>query len=207
MQYVDTLSKFGTKLEGYNQRVKFTHLATRYRVRFFGLSCHTYTGHNTGSANVTMDMKEFDPPKGKFTDQAIDNVNGKIYYPGLWEWEQINFKVYNSYDNINYWELMTQIQAQRDLSEQNTGTVSDNYKFVASFEHTDGHQNATSYWILEGCFLLSVQPSAGGNNGNHDATTLDCSMRFDNASLYDYDGTLITGNGCRTSYLKEILAT
>ena len=39
MQYVDTLSKFGTKLEGYNQRVKFTHLPTRYRVRFFGMSC------------------------------------------------------------------------------------------------------------------------------------------------------------------------
>lgn len=207
MQYVDTLSKFGTKLEGYNQRVKFTHLPTRYRVRFFGMSCHPYNGNKMGSANITMDMTEFNPPKGKFGDQKIENVNGVIYYPGKWEWETINFKVYNSYDNVNYWELLTQIQAQRDLSEQNTGTVPDNYKFVTSFEHTDGHQNAMAYWILEGCFLLSAQPSAGGKNGEHGVTTIDCSMRFDNASLYDYDGTLITGNGCRTSYLKEILAT
>ena len=206
MQYVDTLSKFGTRLEGRNERVKFTHLQTRYRVRFFGMSCHQFNGNKTGSEDITMDMTEFDPPKGKFSDEKIENVNGTIYYPGKWEWESINFKVYNSYDNVNYWQLYTQIQAQRDLSEQNTGTVPENYKFVASFEHTDGHQNAMSYWILEGCFLLQAQPQ-GGKNGEHAATTIDCSMRFDNASLYDYDGSLITGNGCRTSYLSRILAT
>lgn len=207
MQYVDTLSKFGTKLEGYNQRVKFTHLPTRYRVRFFGMSCHPYNGNKTGSANITMDMTEFNPPKGSFENQVIENVNGPINYPGKWTWSEIQFKVYNSYDNVNYWELLTQIQAQRDLSEQNTGTVPDNYKFVSSFEHTDGHQNATSYWILEGCYLREASPDQGGKNGDHSATTINCVMQFDNASLYDYDGTLITGNGCRTSYLKEILAT
>ena len=206
MQYVDTLSKFGTRLEGRNERVKFTHLQTRYRVRFFGMSCHYYNGNKTGAEDITMDMNEFNPPKGKFSDEKIENVNGTIYYPGKWEWEAINFKVYNSYDNVNYWQLYTQIQAQRDLSEQNTGTVPENYKFVTSFEHTDGHQNAISYWILEGCFLLDATPQ-GGKNGDHSATSIDCSMRFDNASLYDYDGTLITGNGCTTSYLSKILAT
>lgn len=207
MQYQETLSKFGTKLEGYNQRVKFTHLQTRYRVRFFGMSCHPYSGAKTGSANVQMDMTEFNPPKGAFTDKVIENVNGQIHYPGEWKWEKITFKVYNSYDNVNYWELLTQIQAQRDLAEQVTGTVPDNYKFVTSFEHTDGHQNAMSYWILEGCYLLSANPSEGGKNGDHGPTTITCDMQFDNASLYDYDGSLITGNGCRSSYLKEILAT
>lgn len=207
MQYVDTLSKFGTRLEGKNERVKFTHLATRYRVRFFGLSCHYYNGNKMSSEDITMDMKEFDPPKGSFENQVIENVNGPINYPGKWTWEQLNFKVYNSYDNVNYWELYTQIQAQRDLAEQNTGTVPENYKFVTSFEHVDGHQNAMAYWVLEGCYLNSAQPSAGGNNGNHEATTIDCQMTFDNASLYDYDGTLITGNGCTTSYLSKILAT
>ena len=206
IQWKDTLSKFGTRLEGKQERVKFTHLQTRYRVRFFGMSCHEFNGYKTGSEDITMDMTEFDPPKGSFEDQKIENVNGEIHYPGKWTWEAISFKVYNSYDNVNYWQLYTQIQAQRDLSEQNTGTVPENYKFVASFEHTDGHQNAMSYWILEGCYLNSAQPQ-GGKNGDHAATTIDCKMTFDNASLYDYDGTLITGNGCTTSYLSRILAT
>ena len=201
ISYTDTVSKFGTKLEGKNQRVKFTHLATRYRVRFLGFALPI------GGDDITMDMKEFDPPKGKFADQIIDNVNGEIHYPGKWTWEPISFKVYNSYDNANYKSLYRQIQLQRDLSEQNTGTVPENYKFVASFEHTDGHQNAMSYWVLEGCYLTQAIPDSGGSNGNHDATTIGCQIVFDNASLYDYDGTLITGNGCRTTYLSKILAT
>lgn len=199
--FVDTLSKFGTKLEGRNQRVKFTHLATRYRVRFFGFA------QPYGGENITMDMKEFAPPSGSFADVVIENVNGQIHYPGAWTWQPIDFKVYNSYDNMNYWELYRQIQMQRDLSEQVTGTVPENYKFVTSFEHTDGHQNPMSYWILEGCYLSKAVPDSGGNNGNHDATTIGCQIVFDNASLYDYDGRLITGNGCKSTYLSKILAT
>lgn len=206
--YVDTLSKFGTRLEGEQERVKFTHLQTRYRARFFGMNCSKYSGPSLlpGSNEVTMDMVEFGAIKGAFKDETIENVNGSIYYPGKWTWEKVTFKVYNSYDNANYKQLLGQIQAQRDLSEQNTGTVSQNYKFVTCFEHTDGHQNGIAYWILEGCFLMSANPDSGGKNGDHAPTTITCDLRYDNASLYDYDGTLITGNGCTTSYLKNILA-
>lgn len=201
VSYVDTVSKFGTKLEGRNQRVKFTNLPTRYRVRFIGL------GRYWGSDDITMDMKEFSTPKGSFESQSIETVNGTIKYPGKWTWSDVEFKVYNSYDNANFWALFRQIQEQRDLSEQNTGTVPENYKFVTIFEHTDGHQNETSYWVMEGCWLLKVEDGANGNNGNHEATTIDCSMSIDNASLYDYNGVLITGNGCNSTYLRKVLAT
>lgn len=199
MDYVNSLSKFGTKLADKNQRVKFNKLKTRYRVTFEGFAAPI------GGESITMDMKSCDAPKGKFTEQTIETVNGPIYYPGKWEWEPLNFTVYDSYDNMNYKELYRQIQRQRDLSEQVTGTVPQNYKFVTKFENTDGHHNTIATWVMEGCFLLQAQPE-GGENGSHDSQTISCSLRFDNANLYDYDGTLITGDGATSSLMTKVLA-
>jgi len=199
MDYINSLSKFGVKLEDRNQRTKFMKLKTRYRVLFEGFAAPI------GGENVTMDCKEFDVPKGSFEDKQIDTVNGTIYYPGLWTWAQQNFTVYDSYDNMSYKELYRQIQRQRDLSEQTTGTVSQNYKYVTKFENTDGHQNTICTWVCEGCFLLQAQPE-GGVNGNHDAQTISCVQRFDNANLYDYDGTLITGDGAISTLMSKVMA-
>lgn len=199
MDYINSLSKFGVKLEDRNQRTKFMKLKTRYRVIFEGFAAPI------GGENITMDMKEYDAPKGAFEDQKIDTVNGTIYYPGLWTWQPISFKVYDSYDNMGYKELYRQIQRQRDLSEQVTGTVSQNYKYVSKFENTDGHQNTICTWVMEGCFLMQAQPE-GGINGDHSSQVIDCQQRFDNANLYDYDGTLITGDGAISTLMSKVMA-
>ena len=181
---VDTLSKFGVILDGETQRAKFYHLKTRYRVRFIGM------GVNTEGDNLTMTMAEFDTPKGAFESQKVDLVNGEIKYPGKWTWEDINFKVFNTYDNSNYRALYDQIQRQRNIYEQTTGDAPNNYKFTSVFEHTDGHQVTLSYWVMEGCFLQKAQ-TEGGSNGDHSHMTIDCTMSFDNATLYDQDGNQI----------------
>ena len=199
MDYINTLSKFGVKLEDRNQRTKFNKLKTRYRVLFEGFAAPL------GGENVTMDMKSFSTPKGKFEDKTIETVNGPIYYPGAWTWDASSFTVYDSYDNMNYKELYRQIQLQRDLSEQVTGTVSQNYKYVSKYENTDGHQNAICTWVMEGCFLMQAQPE-DGENGNHDSQIINCSQRFDNACLYDYDGVLITGDGAISTLMNKVIA-
>ena len=199
MDYVNTLSKFGVKLEDRNQRTKFNKLKTRYRVLFEGFAAPL------GGENISMDMRKFDAPKGSFEKQTIETVNGPIYYPGKWTWEEISFDVYDSYDNMNYKELYRQIQLQRDLSEQVTGTVSQNYKYVSKFENTDGHQNTICTWVMEGCFLTKAQPE-GGDNGSHDSQVINCQQVFDNACLYDYDGTLITGDGAISTLMSKVMA-
>lgn len=199
MEYKNTLSKFGVKLDDRNQRTKFTKLKTRFRVLFEGFAAPI------GGENVSMDMKSFDAPKGSFTEQTIETVNGPVYYPGKWEWQATSFTVYDSYDNMNYKELYRQIQLQRDISEQVTGTVPQNYKYVSKFENTDGHQNPICTWVMEGCFLLQAQPE-GGENGSHEAQTISCSQRFDNANLYDADGILITGDGAVSTLMNKVMA-
>ena len=199
MEYQNTLSKFGVKLEDRNQRTKFNKLKTRYRVLFEGFAAPL------GGENVTMDMKSFSTPKGKFEDKTIETVTVPIYYPGAWTWDASSFTVYDSYDNMNYKELYRQIQLQRDLSEQVTGTVSQNYKYVSKYENTDGHQNAICTWVMEGCFLMQAQPE-DGENGNHDSQIINCSQRFDNACLYDYDGVLITGDGAISTLMNKVMA-
>ena len=52
---------------------------------------------------------------------------------------------------------------------------------------------------------MQAQPE-GGVNGNHDAQTISCVQRFDNANLYDYDGTLITGDGAISTLMSKVMA-
>ena len=103
MDYINSLSKFGTKLEDRNQRVKFPKLKTRYRVIFEGFAAPI------GGEDVSMDMKTFQTPKGKFEDKQIDTVNGPIYYPGLWTWDPVSFTVYDSHDNASQQFFIRQI--------------------------------------------------------------------------------------------------
>ena len=80
MDYINTLSKFGVKLEDRNQRTKFNKLKTRYRVLFEGFAAPL------GGENVTMDMKSFSTPKGKFEDKTLISfystacVSGKLLF-------------------------------------------------------------------------------------------------------------------------------
>lgn len=199
MEYVNTLSKFGTKVADRNQRVKYPKIPTRFRVLFEGFAAPI------GGEDITMDMKTFTAPKGQFEEKQIDCVNGPIYYAGGWTWEPSDFTVYDSYDNANYKSLYRQIQLQRDLSEQVTATVSQNYKYVSKYECTDGHQNTICTWVMEGCFLTKAQV-ADGEAGNYDAQVISCSQRFDNAVLYDFDGTLITGDGAISTMMSKVMA-
>ena len=86
--------------------------------------------------------------------------------------------------------MWNQIQRQRNIYEQTTGDAPNTYKFTTIFEHTDGHQDTLSYWLIEGCYLTDASTQAG-DNGNHDAMTIDVNMVFDNASLFDADGNQI----------------
>lgn len=198
---INTVSKFGTILPGENTRVKFPHLKTRYRVRFIGFG---EAGSKDG-VELSLDMEKCDTPKGSFTSQDIKQVNGTVHYAGEWKWDDVSFSIFNTYDNAAYAACYSQIQKQRDLAEQTTGTVSQNYKFTTFFEHTDGHQNAMATWVMEGCILLKAQTS-GGENQSHEAMIIDCTMCYDNATLYDYNGKLLTGKLLDSTLQTKILA-
>lgn len=182
---INTLSKFGTKLDGVNQRVKFNHLKTRYRAKFVG-----FAGTTTDGENLTMELKSFEVPSGQFQTEKIETVNGTIKYPGLWSWNDVSFTAFNSYDNAIYRAIQNQVQRQRDIYEQTTGDAPNKYKFTAIFEHVDGAQNTLSYWVLEGCFITDYK-SDGGENGEHASMMISGKIAYDNATLYDKDGNQI----------------
>lgn len=181
----ETLSKFGTLNNGEISRAKFQHLIGRYRVSFIGF------GVDGQSSILTSEMSKFSTPNGQHEDKSVKYVNGTIYYPGEWSWEAVSFTVFNSYDNKVYQALQNQLQRQRDNYEVTYGDAPSNYKFKTVFEHTDGHQKTLSYWVLEGCWLQKAKPS-DAENGNYDVSVIDVSMRYDNASLFDRDGNLLS---------------
>ena len=156
---VDTLSKLGFILDGNNRKENFYHLQAWFHVRFISM------GVNNEHANLTMNMKSFFPPKGNFEKQTVELVNGSLYYPGKWTWEETIFTVYNTYDNTNYKTLWNQLQRQRNIYEQTTGDTPNAYKFTTVVEHIDGHQETLSYWVMEGCFLSKATQSENFENG------------------------------------------
>lgn len=198
----NTLSKFGVQINEKNiGPVKFNHLETRYRVLFEGF------GNKDDDGDIlTLDMKEFDTPKGDFTSKTIDLVNGQIKYPGEWKWADVNFKVYNTYDNSAYKALYNQIQRQRDIYNQVTGDAPSQYKFTTIFQHTDGHQYVLSQWKLEGCFLMKAQTGSGKNN-SYESMVIDCTLSFDNASLYDYSDEPLTYESAEKALMETAFAT
>lgn len=200
MTYVDTLSKFGVKLDGRNQRVNYQHQTNRFRARFLGF------GGNQGADEITMDMKSFNTPKGSFEQKTIDTVNGEIKYLGKWTWQNVGFVVYDSIDNRDLKQLYNQIQIQRNLSQQVTGTVPQNWKFTSIFEYLDGHQNTIGSWVMEGCQLLKAEPG-DGDYSNWELMTINCEMTIDNANLYDADNSLITDSGAISTLVSKVLAT
>lgn len=181
---VNTLSKFGTLQNGKTARAKFFHLKGRYRVSFIGF------GIDGQGSTLTAEMVEFAQPSGSFNKQSVNYVNGEIHYAGKWSWQDISFKLFNTYDNSVYRALLNQLQRQRDFTEQTTGDAPSNYKFQCIFENTDGHQSTLSYWIIEGCWLQDLQIDGSSNNSD-EASQITCKMVFDNATLYDKDGVAV----------------
>ena len=196
---VTSTNKFGVKIDGHNTRVKFPHLRNRFRMEFIGFAAPI------GGENLTMDARSCDFPKWSDEKKSIKTYNGEVKYAGAREYQDISFQVYLGIDNVNYRELLRQSSIQRNYANFAHATVPSNYKFITNVYHLGGEHEVLARWQCEGCWLQSVNID-GGEYGNYDGVSCNCTMSIDSALFFDENDELVTYEESLTTYLNNVLA-
>lgn len=193
------LSKFGV-FSGPNQverTMKMPKPKYRFRVDFINF------GGVVGGKNVTLETLTSGRPTRSFEEQAVHGYNSVAYYPGKPTWEPIEIQVKDAYDNSVEKEINRQLQSQFDAYNQVSATVASNCKFTTNIVTLDGHGATTERWELSGCFLQNANHD-GFDYSSSEAQTITMSIRFDNALLYDADGTLVSGGGNVSTFMDNV---
>ena len=197
---VNSTSKFGVKLDGMNTRVKHPHIKNRFRTEFIGFAAPI------GGTSLTLDAKSCDFPKPSFEKKTISTYNGDVNYAGKMTWGDISMSVYNSIDNMSYRELLRQWQLQKNLANQATATVAQNYKFITNVYHLGGEHEVFARWQLEGCWIQNVTFDSG-EYGAHDPMMINLTITPDNCLFFDENDVLVTAEESLTTMLTKTLAT
>ena len=144
--YINSLSKFGTKLEDRNQRVKFPKLKTRYRVIFEGFAAPI------GGEDITMDMKTFTTPKGKFEDKIKILISDSLLKNYSWE-----FDVKGNATFLNRVSELTESESFSDLS-----------LFSANFQYISAARNLES--VFPDDYAVTIEKQISQKEGKGELT-------------------------------------
>jgi hypothetical protein len=180
---ISRLSKFTVPLandqSASSQGLLMPKLKYRFRATFenFGVTAIT--------TELTKQVVDIRRPSVQFSPITLDVYNSKVYLQGKPEWQEttINFRDDSTGQVAKL--IGEQIQKQFDFMEQSSAPSGINYKFRMEFDVLDGGNgaitpNVLEQWMLEGCFLSSVDYGDMAYNSN-DPVQIACNIRFDNA--------------------------
>ncbi len=173
-----TLQNFGVPLGGGTGRGGLLQPKTKqkFRVRV------TQFGPVNGGLELTQQVVTVGRPQMTQTAVPVHSYNSIGYYAGKAEWSAISLTVRDDVTNAVSRLVGHQMQKQMNFFQQTSAEAGSNYKFQMFIETLDGGNDAVlEQWILEGCFLESVQYETF-DYSTADAMTIEMSVRYDNAT-------------------------
>jgi hypothetical protein len=175
---MSTLAQFGVPLGGGTGRggLLMPKTKQKFRVRVVQF------GPVNGGLELTQQVVSVGRPSVAMNSQPVHAYNSIGYYAGKAEWSPIDLTVRDDITNAVSKLVGHQLQKQMNFFEQTTSESGSNYKFTTYLETMDGgNDTVTEQWILEGCFLESVNYGDFAYDSS-DALTIQMSVRFDNAT-------------------------
>ena len=148
----------------------------KFRVRVFGF------GPVNGGLELSQQVETVARPQSQQESVAVHSYNSVGYYAGKAIWQPLELTVKDDVSNSVSRLVGHQMQKQMNFFQQTTPLAGSNYKFLTYIETMDGGDDTVlEQWILEGCFLESV------NYGDFDykaadLMTIQMSIRYDNAT-------------------------
>lgn len=176
---MSTLQNFGVPLGGGTGRGGLLQPKTKqkFRVRV------TQFGPVNGGLELTQQVVTVARPTMTQDSVKVDSYNSIAYYAGKAVWSAVSLVVRDDVSNSVSRLIGYQMQKQMNFFQQTTAESGSNYKFQMYIETLDGgNDNVLEQWILEGCFLESVNYE-GFDYSSADAMTIEMSVRYDNATL------------------------
>ena len=175
---MSTLQNFGVPLGGGTGRGGLLQPKTKqkFRVRVFRF------GPVNGGLELTQQVVSVARPNMTMASQPVHSYNSIGYYGGKAEWAAIDLTVRDDITNAVSRLVGHQVQKQMNFFQQTTAAAGSNYKFEMFIETLNGgNDEVIEQWILEGCFLESVNYEQF-DYSSADAMTIQMSIRYDNAT-------------------------
>lgn len=175
---MSTLQNFGVPLGVGTGRGGLLQPKTKqkFRVRVFRF------GPVNGGLELTQQVVSVARPNMTMTSQPVHSYNSIGYYGGKAEWAAIDLTVRDDITNAVSRLVGHQVQKQMNFFQQTTAAAGSNYKFEMFIETLNGgNDEVIEQWILEGCFLESVNYEQF-DYSSADAMTIQMSIRYDNAT-------------------------
>lgn len=187
-----TLAKFGIPLDGNKLGILQPNQKYRFRVIWQNF------GENNGLTTMTANVVTVTRPKFGFEDIKLDSYNSVAWIQGKHTFDPIEITLRDDITNAVASSVGAQIQKQMNFFEQTSAVAGVNYKFTMEIHTLDGTDNeATSIWVLEGCFLTGVQYPEG-DYASGDPNMITLTVRYDNATnvagANTNGGTTVGGN-------------
>lgn len=193
-----TLSQMGIPQAGFG----ILHPKQKYRwqVTFQGLA-RLVPG--VSGRDLTRQATAVKRPSLDFAETAIHRYNSTAYVAGKHTWADMTLNIEDDITGLASAAIQGQLETQQrligaDLPGQwlNTAATGSDYKFGIILEQLDGNEGIVEQWLIEGCWLKSVDYSDLSYESS-DAVTIDLTIRYDNArqllSGQGY-GTALNGN-------------
>ncbi len=175
---MSTLQNFGVPLGGGTGRGGLLQPKTKQKFRVRVLRF----GPVNGGLELTQQVVSVARPNMTMAAQQIHSYNSIGYYGGKAEWAAIDLTVRDDITNAVSRLVGHQVQKQMNFFQQTTAAAGSNYKFEMFIETLNGgNDEVIEQWVLEGCFLESVNYEQF-DYSTADAMTIQMSIRYDNAT-------------------------
>ena len=151
----------------------------KFRVRFINF------GPIAGGIELSQQIMTVGKPTITYEPIVLDSYNSRAKIQGKHTWAAIDCIMRDDVTNSISRLVGFQVQKQMNHFEQTTPLAGINYKFTMFIEQMDGGNDVVlDQWVLEGCWLTSVNyDTAEYNTG--EVITITMSVEFDNATHSD----------------------
>jgi hypothetical protein len=168
-----------TGIPGVGSGILQPKLKNRWRVTFANF------GGGVNSQPISMQATTVSRPKLTFAEVELHRYNSKAWVGGKHDWEACNLTVEDDIASTASTVIQEQLQKQQWLigaegqwlAAASEGTL---YKFTTYIDMLDGGDQVVEKWILEGCWLSSVDWS-DLDYSSSDQITIPLTIRFDHA--------------------------
>lgn len=189
-----TLTRFGVPGDGPNNgTILMPKLKHRFRVTVANF------GDFPRTIDFTRQVATAGRPQIQHNNTPLHSYNNVVYIAQKPEWQPIEITLRDDINNNISALVSAQLQKQMNHYTQSAARSHMNYKFTAFLQTLDGSMdypsNVIEEWMLEGCYLESVQYDTGDYSSS-DAMMITLSVRYDNAT----QGSELLSAGIQTAF-------
>jgi len=177
-----TLSQIG--IPGAGNGILAPKLKNRWQVRF----SHIARAANISGKDLTAQAVNITRPQLEFEEVQLDRYNSRAYVAGKHTWSPMTLTIEDDITGQAAYVIQAQLETQQRLigADSSNGNwlnaepTASGYKFATKLELLDGNEATVESWILEGCFIQSVDYN-DLDYSTSDAAQITLTIRFDHA--------------------------